>query len=337
MRSTTRILICTALHTIAATSAHAQEHSLRVLNDHQTSELIVAVGPVVLPAGGHAMIRQPNTQAIAVPITGYIRSITVELVDGKGEVLPNRLLHHVNIIAPERRELFSPIMQRVGAAGAETGSISLPKALGYPVTRGDSLVFTVMFDNPTGEIYEHVELRVRMKYTGAAALKPTVAIQPFYLDVMPPAGYHVYTLPPGKSSKSWEGSPAVPGRILGLGGHMHKYGTALRLEDVTKGKILWEATPVVDSIGDVVSMPRTFFLARMGLPLDPSHVYRLTAEYDNPTGKPIEGGAMGALGGVFATDERASWPQVDRTNPDYIADVKVTYARNSGAGTHHHH
>ncbi|HEX6558467.1 MAG TPA: hypothetical protein VF021_03375, partial [Longimicrobiales bacterium] len=151
---------------------------------------------------------------------------------------------------------------------------------------------------------------------------------------MPPAGVHAYALPAGKSSKSWQGSPAIPGRILGLGGHLHKYGTALRFEDVTTGKVLWEAKPVVDSAGEIVGMPRKFFW--LGIELNPSHTYRVTAEYDNPTGNEIEDGAMGTLGGLFVPDERARWPQIDRAHPEYLADVKVTYNPvNTGMMMHH--
>jgi hypothetical protein len=322
-----------AQFTIGA-AAQAQE-ALRVTVDTDKSELVIALEPVVLPAGGHHSIEQPRIEAVTMPINAYLHGFTVELIDRHGRELPPVLLHHMNIIAPERRELFSQIMQRVGAAGAETGTLRLPRWLGYPVSRGDSLVFSAMLHNPTPDAYAHVEMRVRMKYSSLGTVLPRIPVQPFYMDVMPPAGVHAYTLPPGRSSRSWEGSPAVPGRILGVGGHMHKYGVLLRFENVTKGKVLWEATPVVDSTGAVVSMPRKFW--RLGIQLDPAHTYRLTAEYDNPTGDVIEHGAMGTLGGIFAPDERASWPEVDRDHPEYRADLDVTYARNSGGGTQHHH
>ena len=323
---------------MGAATAHGQQATLSLRQDVRNSELVFTIGPVDLPTGEHhAHGEQPPTQAIALPIDGYLRSYSAEMYDAAGRRLPDALLHHVNIMAPERRELFSPIMQRVGAAGAETGPMHLPRILGYPVTRGDSLIFTVMFHNPTDTPYENAQLRVRMKYSNAGSLLPWVAIQPFYVDVMPPAGYHVYTLPPGRSSKSWEGRPALPGRILGLGGHMHKYGVALRFEDVTAGKVIWEGKPITDEDGNVTAMPRKLLLWRLGLPIKPTHVYRLTAIYDNPTGAPIEGGGMGALGGFFVADERFTWPTVDRDHPDYLADLDVMYPERKGSnGTHRH-
>ena len=153
---------------------------------------------------------------------------------------------------------------------------------------------------------------------------------------MPPAGLHAYTLPAGRSSKSWEGRPGVPGRVIALGGHMHKYGTLLRFEDVTANKVIWEAKPILDEAGNVIGMPRKFFLTRLGIPLNPSHTYRVTVEYDNPTGREIEHGAMGTLGGVMVPDDRVAWPMANRDHPDYQIDLGIIYPKD-GAGQHHHH
>ena len=186
-------------------------------------------------------------------------------------------------------------MLRLGAAGPETQPYSLPWFMGYRVHRGDSLLVVAMMHNPTPKGYQGV--RVRVHLTMGPAWLRSLAIQPVYLDVMPPAGIHAYDLPPGRSTKSWEGRPAVAARLLAAGTHLHQYGTGLRLEDVSTRTVLWEVRPNVDAKGEVVSMPRRYFLP-FGVPLVPDHLYRLTAEYDNPTGKVLEGGGMGALGGI---------------------------------------
>jgi hypothetical protein len=316
----------------------AQEPTLRLKHDVANSELVFTIGPLDLPTGEHhAHAPQPKTQAAIIPVDAYLHGFTTEMVDAQGKTLPSELLHHVNILAPKRRELFSQIMQRIGAAGAETGPVQLPKIIGYRVAAGDSLLFTAMFHNPTGVAHENAQLRIRMKYSSTKSVLPKVAIQPFYVDVMPPAGFHAFTLPSGKSTRSWEGRPAVAGRILGLGGHMHKYGTALRFEDVTTGKVLYEATPAVDASGNVAAIPRKFFWWRLGLKMNPSHTYRLTVEYDNPTGEAIENGAMGTLGGIFVPDDDASWPDVDRAHPEYLADLEVVYPDKASGGAEHHH
>jgi hypothetical protein len=113
--------------------------------------------------------------------------------------------------------------------------------------------------------------------------------------------------------------------MLAVGGHLHRYGTALRFRDVTAGSDLWVAEPVRDSAGEVLAIPTTKFLWRGGVTLRPDHVYRLTAVYDNPTGHVIPDGAMGTLGGVFLPARGAKWPAVMRDDPAYRLDVQVTY------------
>lgn len=315
----------------APQAAVAQEPLLSIRKNAEKQELIFEIGPLHLEAhAAHDGVRQPKAQSIALPISGYLHGFTTEMLDAEGKTIPSRLLHHVNIMAPERRELFSEIMQRVGAAGSETGPVFIPRFLGYPMSVGDSLLFTAMFHNPTGESYHNARLRIRMRYSTDRTWHPRVAIQPFYLDVMPPAGGHAYDLPPGRSTRSWEGKPAVNGRVVALGGHLHKYGVALRLEDLTEGKVLFETTPEVDEAGNVVGMPRKYFLWRLGIPLDARHTYRLTAIYDNPTGETLAGGGMGALGGVFVPADRDRWPAVDRLHPEYQYDVKFTYEGSPG-------
>jgi hypothetical protein len=264
--------------------------------------------------------------------------MTYELVDEQGERLPTQVLHHLNLIAPERRELFSPIMLRIGAAGPETKPYALPFFLGYRVRPGDSLLVTAMLHNPTARDYRGVRLRVRLDFTPAARLVRPWSIQPMYLDVTPPAGSHAFDLPPGRSMRRWEGRPAIPARLLAAGGHLHRYGTALRLEDVTTGQLIWEARPEEGDDGGVESMPTRYFLPA-GVLLHPDHRYRLTAEYDNPTGKVLVNGGMGALGGIVMPASDSGWPPAVRGDPVYRHDVWMTTgpgAPHRRAGGHRH-
>jgi len=297
-----------------------------------SSEYVIDIGPVSMPAnGGHGDIAQPAPLALKLPVDGWLRGIAYEFVDEKGEQLPTRMLHHLNLIVPDHRELFSQIMLRIGAAGPETKPYGLPWFLGYRVRPGDSLLVTAMLHNPTPKEYRSVRLRVRLEMTPATPWVRPLAIRPVYLDVMPPAGGHAFDLPPGRSVKSWEGRPAVAARLLAAGSHLHQYGTALRLEDVSTGKLIWEAHPKLDDKGEVVGMPIRYFLP-FGVRLSPDHTYRLTAEYDNPTGKVLPGGGMGALGGIVLPASGSEWPSVVRSDSEYQHDVWVT----TGPGSSHH-
>lgn len=315
-----------AVDGLAAETAPASEgDGLRVSIDLEQRELVLEMAAVDLPAGaGHHGSGRPPTQYGTIPVEAWLHGYRVELVDGAGRIVPRELLHHVNIIAPSRRELFSPIMQRIGAAGHETAPVVLPRLLGYPLERGDRIVLSGMMHNPTADSYEGVRIRVRVPLSASNRRLPVLRVYPFYLDVTPPASLHRFDLPPGRSERSWEGRPAVSGRILGMGGHVHRYGLELRLEDVTAGKVLWATRPRLDEQGEVAEMPQDLLVWRMGLPIHANRVYRLTVVYDNPTGETIPDGGMGALGGIFMPRRGTAWPVVDTTDADYRLDVQIT-------------
>lgn len=297
-----------------------------------SSEYVIDIGPISMPANaGHGEIGQPSPRALELPVDGWLRGLAFELVDEKGRQLPRQMLHHLNLIVPDQRELFSQIMLRIGAAGPETRPYALPWFLGYRVRPGDSLLVTAMLHNPTPQEHQAVTLRVRLEVSPPVSWLRPLAIRPVYLDVMPPAGGHAFDLPPGRSVKSWEGRPAVASRLLAAGGHLHKYGTSLRLEDVSTGKVIWEMRPKLGDGGEVVGMPTRYFVP-LGVPLSPDHRYRLTAEYDNPTGKVLPGGGMGALGGIVLPASGSEWPRVVRSDSVYRHDVWVT----TGPGSSHH-
>jgi hypothetical protein len=300
----------------------------------QKGEILVQYGPLDFPARTtHRDMPQPPALVFTLPADGWMRGYAVELVDGAGRAVPKRLLHHMNVIAPDKRDLFSNAMLRVGAAGAETSDIRLPRVLGFRGRKGDSLVVTLMFHNPTDTAWRDVTLRARVPFTPASSAVGAVTIYPLSVAIGPKDKPNVFDLPPGRSEHYWEGSPAVAGRVLGLSGHLHKYGVALRLEDRTTGTVLWEATPQRDAHGEITGMPVSRFLLSAGKPLRPDRVYRLTALYDNPTGRTIPEGGMGVMGGVLMLRGASRWPAIDPANADYLKDRAQIF----GAAGHHGH
>ncbi len=302
----------------------AQDGALGVAYDAGSHELVFEMAPVDLPAHAPDMaMTQPPTREGVVPVNGWAHGYHIELLDKYGREVPHDLVHHVNIIVPGRRELFSPIMQRLGAAGHETGPVDAPRFVGYPLSRGDRVMLMAMLYNPTDQSYEGVRVRVRMPHGDRSGMLQPLRVYPFYLDVMPPAGVHEFDLPPGHFVKSWEGKPAVAGRILGMGGHVHRYATSLQLFDQTASRMLYEAKPILDDAGDVEGMPQNMFLWKLGIPLHTDHTYRLTVIYENPTGDTLRGGGMGALGGIMLASRGAEWPAIDPKNPMYLKDVET--------------
>ena len=321
MRFSRVILVASLAATARAAGAQPPTPTIRVVD--RGHELFIEYGPLTLHGGAaHAMGVEPPAVMFRVPASGWMRGYVVELVDDRGRRLPQRLLHHMNLIARNRRDLFSNVMQRLGSAGPETGTITLPRFAGVWEDAGDTLVMNVMLHDTADVHYDGIRLRVRIPFVHARSRVGALRVYPVSVAIGPKERPNVFDLPPGRSEHHWEGSPAVAARILGLSGHLHRYGVVLRLEDRTAHKVIWQLTPHADRSGEVREMPVSLFLWSLGKPIRPDHVYRLTAVYDNPERRTITEGGMGVIGGVVVLPRGASWPAADRRHPDYLADVE---------------
>ncbi|MBI1967995.1 MAG: hypothetical protein HYS40_08400 [Gemmatimonadetes bacterium] len=315
----------------------------RVSADPRKGELVIELAPVDLPAGtGHHVAGQPPVASGELPVDGAIYGLRAEVVDESGRVLPPELVHHFNLIDPDHRELFLPIARRMAAAGRETGEPKVPWLLfGFPFHRGARVIASAMLHNPTPTAYRGVRTRLVLNYTPASRPWPIWEAYPWQLDVAFPVGNKSFDLPPGRSERSYEGSPAVPGKIVAIAGHLHDYGVRVELTDVTTGEVIWRAQPVRDSARRLVAIPigRLYAWNRLGAHIVPVHRYRVTALYDNPTGRVIQAGGMGVVGGLFVPDRGAQWPAADVRDSLYLADLRhaMRLAGNGGAVEHAHH
>lgn len=322
--------------------ATAQEPGARLANDAEDSELVVIVGPVDLPVGAvqssesaqhgveghhaHGAVFPP-VATLQIPIGAYLYGFSYEVVDGSGRELPRQIVHHLNLINPDYRELFLPISQRMLAVGKETGSQSMPwLLLGYPVPEGTRMVVAAMLHNPTGEAHAGVEVHVRLKYVKAGRPWPLFNVYPFQLDVAFPAGNKSFDLPPGRSAFYYEASPAMAGRIMAIGGHLHEYATSLKLEDVTGGEIIWEGLPVYEDGERLVGVTLGRLYRRLGAKIYPDHVYRVTVTYNNTTADTLYDGGMGVVGGVFMPAGGGMWPRANTSDELYVLD-RMHYMR----------
>lgn len=286
----------------------------------EEGELTLTLEPVHLPARtDHHTAHQPSPLYVPVPEDGWAQGFTVEVVDAHGEPVPLRVLHHVKVLAPGRRELFKPIALRLVGAGSETRTANLPGRVGVPLAEGDSLLATAMVHNPLDLDLHGVRIRVRIRYVKDTPDTRLAEVYPFFLHVTPPDTASDYDLPPGRSERSWEARPDVSGHILALGGHLHQFGAGLRLEDVLAGDVIWETRPVLDPKGRVMEVPRRNYVWGRGPRLEAGRLYRVTAVYDNPTGDTLRGAGMGTVGGVFRPD--GPWPEVDPAAPLYVFDL----------------
>jgi len=305
-----------------------------VLVDPGSHELVIQLPPVDVPAashGGEAMVGLPLCQVL-VPLNASLHGSRVEVVDGSGRLLPHEMLHHFNLSDPDRRELFLPIGLHLLAMSRETPTITIPRLLfGLPLARGQRLIAGAMLANGSDAAYRGVHVRLVLRYVPGGRPWPLYRTYPWAIDVQyplgrPPTGSKAFDLPPGRTERSWEGSPAIAGTMLGLGGHMHDYGVSLELKDMTTGKVLWRGAPVTDTAGRVITFPlaRFYNWRRLGVRVVPTHRYRLTAVYQNRTGRSIRDGGMGAAAGLFVPDRGAEWPAVDTQDTLYQRDLAAT-------------
>jgi len=298
----------------------------RVTADARHGELVIELPPVDLPAGmGHHSLDQPPVSLAELPVGGAIFGFRTELVDEAGRTLSPELIHHFNVLDPLHRELFLPIAQRLAAAGKETGVVRLPKLLfGAPFTRGAKVVASAMLHNPTAVSYRGVRTRLVLSYVPDNRPWPLFRAFPWQLDVGFPVGDKSFDLPPGQSERAYEGSPALPGSIVAIGGHLHEYGVSIELSDATTGELIWRAEPVRDEQRDVRSMPigKLYGLTHIGAHIVPDHRYRVRVVYDNPTGNVLQGEGMGVVGGLFVPDGDLPWPTVNPNDSLYQEDLR---------------
>lgn len=285
-------------------------------------ELILELPPVDLPAG--TLVDEPASVG-EFPVTGSIYALHAELVDAGGRRLPTELLHHMNVMDPDERELFLPISRRILASGAETGEIRFPWLLfGARIEAGQRILANAMIHNPTHVGYRGVRVRLVLSYVPDHRPWPLFAVLPWQLDVAFPIGVKSFDLPPGRSERSYEGSPAVDGKLIVIGGHMHGYGRTIEFWDVTTGKLLWHGEPAPASPGQTGAVPvrKLYSLTGLGMRITPAHRYRVRVVYENPTGQTIPYGGMGVVGGLFMPDRKAVWPATNPSDSLYQKDLR---------------
>jgi hypothetical protein len=319
--------------TLAATLA-AINPGVRLKHEENQRQFTVEIGPVDLPGTGsghvhhggsgqhaHTNAVTPPVSEVRIPIEGFVNGFRVSIADSAGKPVPSDLIHHLNFIDPENRELFLPISQRMLAVGKETGSHSFPRMLfGYPVRKAQPMIVSAMLHNPHAEDFSGVTVRVTFTYTPTRRLWPLFRVYPFQLDVLFPHGDKSFDLPPGRSERSFDASPVIPGRIVVMSGHVHEYAESLTMSDVTTGTVIWVGRPKLDTNGKVSGMPVANFASRLGVKLRPDHRYRVTVVYNNPTLDTLVAGGMGVVGGLFMPQLTARWPKADPTDTAYGID-----------------
>jgi hypothetical protein len=323
--------------------------TVSVAIDSSKHELTITAGPYDLPnmppMEDHAMMdlgmsHDTPVQHFAWPIEGWFRGFRVDLVDAKGQPVPRHVMHHLIMVNFSRRQLLYSAAERLMGAGTETdGEVSVPKTIGVPMSPGMKLGMYVAWHNDTGKDLEGVFLKLTMLWTPKNQNPQPVNALPIYMDVnLTVGGSNTFDVPPGKSSKAYEFSLPVSGRLLGVGGHMHDYGVGVRLEDVETGKVVTRIVATRDTNGKLVKVSRKLYgVSGDGLKLKANHKYRVVGEYDNPTGELLVKGAMAHMVGLYVPDDMGKWPRIDLADATYQRDLASLQVRGEDVAGHGGH
>ena len=285
---------------------HAVAHDAKLTShiDADAGVLTVRLGPLGLPARSHhdAVAQAPN-RFLEVPFDGWLTAYTPRLVDGDGQPVPGRLLHHVGFWNASRSDFLCPNKEEhiFGAGGEMNEWVPVP-GHGYRVRPGERIRVNSMFHNPTDRDYPEVYLEVDVAHRRIAAGPELENVYPVWFDVQE-CGDSEYDLPAGPSTAVGEIEVPVAGTLLGVGGHLHDYGRRLDIESITRDVELATLEAETDQRGRLVSMPIVPFFLEGGRRLAEGERLRVTATYENPTGERIEGGAMGIVVGLFRPDD----------------------------------
>jgi hypothetical protein len=266
--------------------------------DAAAHTITVREGPITLPANtSHMKMPQPPDVFWTIPLDAFLLAYTPRLVDVNGNAVPGTVLHHTAFWNTDRSDFLCPNKEEhIFGAGTElTNWMEMP-GYGYRVQKGDKIRIETMVHNPTDTSYEKVYLEVKIPYADSAAA--TKSVYPTWMDVQS-CGNSGYDLKAGKNENIGTVTVKYNGVLLGVGGHMHDYAKQITLEDTTRKETVATLDAKLDEKGQLLSMPVVTFFDRGGYKFAAGDQLRITATYDNTTGKPLPSGAMGIVVGYF--------------------------------------
>jgi hypothetical protein len=266
------------------------------------------VGPMSLPANtGHMKMPQPPDLVWEVPMEGWLLGYHPRLVDAGGNAVPGTVLHHTAFWNENRADFLCPNKEEhIFGAGSEMTDWAEVPGYGYRVQKGDKIRIETMVYNPTATSYDKVYLEVTIPFQEAndAAAASRTNVYPAWMDVSS-CGNSGYDLPAGKSEKSGTVTVKYDGVLLGVGGHLHDYGRQVVLEDVSRKETVATLDAKVDAQGRLESVPVKLFVQEGGYKFGAGNVLKISATYENLTGKLLRDGAMGIAVGYFVpADDR---------------------------------
>jgi len=299
--------------------AVAKGVTLDVKVDPAAHTFTLRVGPMTLPANtSHMKMPQPPDLIWQVPLDAWLLSYHPKLVDAAGNAVPGNVLHHTAFWNENRSDFLCPNKEEhiFGAGGEMTDWTELP-GYGYRVQKGDKIRIETMVYNPTATSYDKVYLEVVIPFQDTSEMggaAPRKNAYPAWMDVKA-CGNSGYDVKPGKSEESGVVVVKYDGVLLGVGGHLHDYGRQVVLQDISRKETVATLDAKVDSEGRLESVPVKLFLEQGGYKFAANDVLKISATYDNPTGKLLREGAMGIAVGYFVPSDDIKMAALRRKAP----------------------
>src|SRR5258708_38879994 len=114
-----------------------------------------------------------------------------------------------------------------------------------------------MRHNQTGRALDGVFWRMTVKWSPTNLQPRPISVLPIYMDTnMSEDGNNEFSVPPGRTTKSFEFTLPVGGHLLGGGGHLHDYGSSVRLADAEPGSVLRTRRARPGSAASAATLPR---------------------------------------------------------------------------------
>jgi hypothetical protein len=278
------------------------------------------VGPMNLPAHtSHMKMPQPPDLIWEVAMEGWLLAYHPKLVDAGGNAVPGTVLHHVAFWNENRADFLCPNKEEhIFGAGSEMTDWAEVPGYGYRVQKGDKIRIETMMYNPTATSYDKAYLEVVIPFEeipgDASASAPRKNVYPAWMDVAS-CGNSGYDLPAGKSEKTGTVTVKYDGVLLGVGGHLHDYGKEIVLQDVSRKEIVATLEAKADAEGHLESVPVKLFVQDGGYKFAKGDILKVSATYDNSSGKLLRDGAMGIAVGYFAAADDAKMAALRRKAP----------------------
>ena len=333
------LLLATTL-TVSAVAPQSPvvEPQVSITVDSARGEVTITAGPYDLPNMPPDMAEMhmgsPQVLRFDWPVDGGLRGFNLSMQTAEGKELPKSIIHHLIAVNFDRRQIVYQMVERLFGWGKETDPVMLPSGVGVPLAKGQHLGVYAMWHNDSGRDIHNAYLKMTLAFIPKSRLQNPVL--PLYVDVNNHiGGVTTFDVPPGKSTRAYDFEFPLSGRLIGIGGHLHDYGAAVRFEDAETGKVLVRLKSDRDSNGEISKVGRFIWgFHEEALPIEAHHKYRVVAEYDNPTGKTIPQGGMGHINGVFSPNDMAEWPVLDLANADIKRDIETLPTYNEMRASH---